>query len=179
MSDSEIPIRRQTARFLVGGARRGQGVLLLYPDKLAAVISRAAAWGYFVGSITLVVTAYPLVHQLGALGGFIGAGVGGWIGDAIGKSQAARKAAAHGDRVAVIPLDSITSLQTRKSTGIDGWLGVQDLLVTTVDGAEYGFRGKMDTWQADLASALTVRGSEVRAIPHGMTVTPSATREED
>ena len=30
-------IRSESARFLVGGTRKGQGVVLLYPDKLATV----------------------------------------------------------------------------------------------------------------------------------------------
>jgi hypothetical protein len=34
---NENPIQSQTVRFVAGGARRGHGVVLLYPDKLAAV----------------------------------------------------------------------------------------------------------------------------------------------
>lgn len=78
--------------------------------------------------------------------------------------------AAGGDKVTVIPLDAITSLQTRKSKG---WLAGQHLIVTTADGAEYGFGVKLDKWSADLTNALTARGREVRSTPQGMAVIPA------
>jgi hypothetical protein len=177
MNDSKNPIQSQPARFVVGGASRGQGIVLLYPDKLAAVITRAQAWGYIVGPIALVAIAYPFIHVIGALGAAIGVLAGGWAGEAIDKRSAARKVAAGRDGVTLIPLDLITSLQTRKSAGIGGWLSGRTLLVTTADGTEYGFRGKTDRLQADLASALTARGGEVRVTPQGITVTPELTRE--
>jgi hypothetical protein len=37
MEGSVKPIRSESVRFLVGGIRKGQGVVLLYPDKLASV----------------------------------------------------------------------------------------------------------------------------------------------
>jgi len=46
--------------------------------------------------------------------------------------------------------------------------------VTTVDGAEYEFRGMLNGWQAALADTLTVRGREVQVTPQGITVTPQA-----
>jgi hypothetical protein len=174
MTDSGIPIRRQTARLLGVKASQGQGTLLLYPDKLAHVSSRAAGWGGGIGFAAVVVASIALFHGgLGAVGGLIGAGGGWMIGAAIAKSQAPGKVAAAGDGVTVIPLDSITSLETRKSTGIGGWLGGQSLLVTTADGTEYRFGVKLDKWSADLASALTARGCEIRTTPQGMTVTPA------
>jgi hypothetical protein len=70
MTDSEIPVRRQTARLLIGGKTRGYGTLLLYPDKLAAVGSGAVRIGTFVGAI--VVGAQPslslLIADLGLWG---------------------------------------------------------------------------------------------------------------
>jgi hypothetical protein len=96
------------------------------------------------------------------------------IGGAIAKSKAANKVASGGDGVTVIPLDSVASLQTRKSTGIGGWLGGQSLLVTTADGAEYRFGVKLDKWSAGLASALTARGCGVLTTPQGMAVTPAS-----
>jgi len=36
MTDSETPLRRQTAMLLADGKARGYGTLLLYPDKLTA-----------------------------------------------------------------------------------------------------------------------------------------------
>jgi hypothetical protein len=70
MTDSEIPVRRQTTRLLIGGKTRGYGTLLLYPDKLAAVGSGAVRIGTFVGAI--VVGAQPslslLIADLGLWG---------------------------------------------------------------------------------------------------------------
>ena len=59
-------------------------------------------------------------------------------------------------------------LETRKSKG---WLGGQHLIVTTADGAQYGFGVKLDRWSADLANALTAHGCEARTTPQGMAVT--------
>jgi hypothetical protein len=100
----------------------------------------------------------------------IGWGGGYVIGGAIARSQAAAKVAAGGDNVTVIPLDSITSIQTRKSRG---WLGGQHLIVTTADGAEYGFGVKLDRWSTDLINALRALGREARTTPQGMAVTPA------
>jgi hypothetical protein len=100
----------------------------------------------------------------------IGAGGGYLIGGAIAKSQADAKVAAGGGDVTVIPLDSITSLEARRSKN---WLRGQNLLVTTMYGAQYEFGVKLDRWSADLANALTARGCEVRTIPQGMVVIPA------
>jgi len=48
---------------------------------------------------------------------------------------------------------------------VRGWLGGQNLIVTTADGAQYGFGVKLDKWSADLANALTARGREVHTTP--------------
>jgi hypothetical protein len=172
MTDSEIPLRRQTTRLLAGGKTRGYGTLLLYPDKLAAVSSRAIGIGWTVGFLVVFVPSLLIPPHTGpgALGALIGVGGGYLIGGAIAKSQAAAKVAAGGGNVTVLPLDSITSLQTRKSKG---WLRGQHLIVTTADEAEYGFGVKLDKWAADLASALTARGREVRTTRQGMVVTPA------
>jgi hypothetical protein len=84
--------------------------------------------------------------------------------------------AAGGENVTVIPLDSITSLQARKSRGwLSGryLLSGQHLVVTTAEGAEYGFGVKLDKWSIDLTNALTARGREARTTPQGMAVTPA------
>jgi hypothetical protein len=67
MKGSAKPIRSQSARFLVGGTRKGQGVVLLYPDKLASVRVHAELWGYFVGPLVVAAAAFPIVR--GALAG--------------------------------------------------------------------------------------------------------------
>ena len=168
MTDGEIPIQSQSVRFREGGIGRGHGILLLYPDKLAAVDSSAELWGIFLGPIVLAAVSL-LVPGILTLGSAAAVLVGGWTGQGIGKRWAARKVAAHRCRVRVIPLDLITSLQIRKSTGFGGWLTGQALLVTTADGAEYEFRGRMNGWQA---GALTGRGRDVHVTPQGITVLP-------
>jgi hypothetical protein len=121
VTGSEIPIGKQTARLLGVKASRGEGTLLLYPDKLTHVRSQAIRWGTTIGLVAVFAAGFALAQTgLGALGALIGAGVGWMIGAAIAKSQAASKVAADGEGVMVIPLDSITSLESRISTGIGG-----------------------------------------------------------
>jgi hypothetical protein len=157
---------------LAGGKTRGYGTLLLYPDKLTAVSSPAVRIGIIVGIILVWIPTILIPPHVGpgALGALIGVGGGYLIGGAIAKSQAAAKVAAGGGDVTAIPLDSITSLEARKSRG---WLGGQHLLVTTAHGAQYEFGVKLDRWSADLANALTARGCEVRTTPQGLVVTPA------
>ena len=174
MMDSETPIQRQPARFRVNGTGRGQGIVLLYPDKLAAVNSSAGLWGTFLGPIVLVAVSHLLFHDIPELGPAVGIPVGAWIGESIGKRLAARNVAADRDGVRLIPLDSITSVQFGKSAGIRAWLTGQFLVVTTADGAEHEFRGRLAGWQAALAGALTVRARDVHATPQGITVTSQA-----
>jgi hypothetical protein len=174
MTASEIPLRMQTARLLGVRASRREGTLLLYPDKLAHVHSQAIRWSTSAGLITVFIVGFALADTgPGAIGALIGAGTGWMIGAAIAKGQAPRKVTAGGDGITVIPLDSIASLQARKSSGIGGRLGGQHLLVTTADGTEHVFAVKLATWAADLTSALTAHGRTVHATPHGITVTPA------
>jgi len=172
MTDTGTPVRRQTTRLLTGGKTKGYGTLLLYPDKLAAVSSRAIRIGMIVGIIAVFGPSLLIPPNTGpgALGALIGVGGGYLIGGAIAKSRAAAKVAAGDSNATVIPLDSIRSLETRKSKG---WLGGQQLIVTTADGAQYGFGVKLGKWSTDLANALTARGCETRATPQGMAATPA------
>ena len=174
LTESGIPIQRQSVRFRVGGTGRGRGIVLLYPDKLAAVNSSAELWGFFLGPIVLIAASRFLFHDIRELGSAAGVLAGGWIGQGIGKRLAAGRVAASRDCVRLIPLDLIASVQLRKSARILDWLTGQALVVTTADGAEYEFRGRMDGWQAALAGALTVRGRDVHVTPQGITVTPQA-----
>jgi hypothetical protein len=173
LTDNGIPIQSSSARFRVGGIGRGQGIVLLYPDKLAAVNSSAELWGIFLGSIVLGAISRFLFHDAQGLGSAVGVLAGGWIGQGIGKWLAARRATANRDGVRLIPLDQIASVQFRKSTGFRAWLIGQTLLVTTADGTEHQFRGRLDGWQAALAGVLTVSGRDVQVTPRGITVTPS------
>jgi hypothetical protein len=174
MTDSGTPIQSQTARFLAGGAKQGEGYLLLYPDNLTAVISQVETWGYLMAPLIVVAITVPLFHTIGWFVVAVGSVIGGQAGEAINSRRAIRKAAAGGDGVTVIPLDLITGVQTRKPAGMAGRWGVRILVVTTADGAEYEFRGKLDNWQAHRAGALAARGHDVRVRAGGITVRPCA-----
>jgi hypothetical protein len=178
MTESGTPIQSQTARFLAGGAKRGEGYLLLYPDNLTTVISRVETWGYLVGPLIFVAITVPLFHTIGWLGVAVGSVIGGQAGEAVNKRRAVKKAAAGGDGVTVIPLDVITSVQTRKPEGLAGRWGARILVVTTADGTEYGFRGTMEKWQAHLARTRAARGCEVYEVHDAITVMPRITTEE-
>ena len=169
LTESGTPIQSSSARFRMGGTGRRQGIVLLYPDKLAAVNSSAQLWGIFLGPIVLVAISHFLFHDARELGPAIGIPVGGWIGESIGKRLAARDVAANRDGIRFIPFDLITSLEFRKSAGLRAWFIGQTLLVTTADGTEYEFRGRLDGWHAALADALTVRGRDVHITPEGIT----------
>src|ERR1700757_824098 len=172
MTDSGVPIQSQTATFLAGGAKRGEGHLLLYPGNLPAVISKVETWAYLVWALIAAAIAVPLLHRIWWLGIAVGSVIGGQAGEAVNRRRAIRKGSAGGDGVTVIPLDLITSAQTRKPAGWAGRWGVRILVVTTADGTEYGFRGQMGNWQAYLTSALAMRGRAVRRTAEGITIRP-------
>ena len=173
LTESGIPIRSQSARFRVSGTGRGRGIVLLYPDKLAAVNSSAQLWGIFLGPIVLIALSHlALSHDIRELGSAVGVLAGNWIGQGIGERRAVTRVAANRDGVRLVPLDLITSVQFTRSAGILDWLTGQVLLVTTADGAEYEFRGMMAGWPAAIAGALTVRGHEVQAERDVITVMP-------
>jgi hypothetical protein len=114
--------------------------------------------------------AYPFIHAIGAGGAAAGVLAGGRIGQKADRRMAVRRVAEAGGGVTVIPLDSITGVRARSG----GLVGGRSLVVTTQDGTEYRFYGRLDTWQADLAAALTVRGRSVHLTPEGIMVTPPA-----
>jgi len=175
-TDSGEPIQSRSARFRLNGAGRNQGILLLYPDKLVAVESWAELCGSILGPIVLIVATFPFFHHVGAGGSAAGILFGRWIGEVVGKRLAANKAAAGTGGMMVIPLDLITGLEI-KSSRFRRWATGEVLLVTTTDGSEYEFRGRIDGWQTALAGALTVRGRDVHVTPEGITVTPGPTPE--
>ncbi len=172
MTHSVAPIRSQPTWFRVGRAGRRQGIVLLYPDKLAVVNSWAELWGTVLGPFVFVAVSHLLFHDIGALAPAVGCPAGGWFGQGIGKRLAAGRVAANGDDVRLIPLDQITGVQFRKSAGLRGWLTGQALCVTTADAVEYEFRGRMDGWQAALAGALTMRGRDVPVTGCGLPSLP-------
>jgi hypothetical protein len=185
MKDSAKPIRSQSARFLVGGTRKGQGVVLLYPDKLASVRVHAELWGYFVGPLVVAAAALPIVRTVGSLSDSItalqsalGVMLGGAIGRAVDRGLAA-KAVADGPKTAtIIPLDMVASLQTFRSTWLGGRFSSETLVVTTADGTQYGFRGRTGHLQNDIAGALAGLGREVRATTTGLAVNSRALNGE-
>lgn len=167
------PIRMQTARLLGVKPLQGAGTLVLYPDRLVHVRSLVVAWASSAGFVVIAVPGIALPPHTGpgAVGGLIGAGGGALIGGAIAKRRVPGKVAAAGDDVTVIPLDSITGIETRRSSGRRSRPGI---FVTTAGGTDYGFSVKLDKWSADLASALTARGCVVYPTQQGMTVTSAA-----
>ncbi len=169
MTDGSL-IQMRPAGFRVPGKGREQGLVLLYQDKLARVSWRAEALGYLLGPLVLVGIAYPFIHTIGAGGAAVGVLAGGWIGQKADRRMTVRRVAEAGGGVTVIPLDSITGVRARSG----GLVGGRSLVVTTQDGTEYRFYGRLDTWQADLAAALTVRGRSVHLTPEGIMVTPPA-----
>jgi hypothetical protein len=177
-TDNGFPIQSSPARFRVNRIGRGQGIVLLYPDKLAAVNSYAELWGIILGSVVLGAISSFLFHDALGVGSVAGGLAGGLIGQCIGKWLAARRAVANRDGVRLIPLDQIASVQFSNTTGFHAWLIGQTLLVTTADGTEHRFRGRLAGWQAALAGALTVSGREVHTAVEGITVMPRVTPEE-
>ena len=178
MASNVKPIRSESARFLVGGIRKGQGVVLLYPDKLAKVSVYAEMWGYFVGPLVVAAAAYPIVRTIGsfpesisALQAALGVGLGGAIGRAVDRGLAAKTVAEAPQGATIIPLDMVAGLQTFRPTRLGSLFQGETLVVTTVDGTEYGFRGRTGL-QNDIAGALAGLGREVRATTTGLAVNP-------
>jgi hypothetical protein len=177
VTDRGNPIHSQSATFYVSGSKRGQGVLLLYPDELAAVTTSPGTWGYLAGPALFLAVTIPLFHTIGWLGISATSLVGGWAGEALARRRTARKAAAGGEGVMVIPLELITGVQARKPTRAAGWLGLRNITVTA-DGIEYEFRGTTEKWMAHLTAALTGYGREVHTAAESITVLPWATLED-
>jgi hypothetical protein len=185
MKDGAKPIRSESARFLVGGTRKGQGVVLLYPDKLAKVSVCAELWGYFVGPLVVAAAAFPIVRITGAwpdfygaLQGALGIMLGGAIGRAVDRGLAAKAVADGPEAATIIPLDMITSLQTFRPTRLGSLFRGETLVVTTADGTQYGFRGRTGYLQNDIAGALAGLGREVRATTTGLAVNARALNGE-
>jgi hypothetical protein len=177
VTDRRNPIHSQSATFYIDGTKRGQGALLLYPDELAAVITPTGAWGYLAGPALFLAITIPLFHTIGWPGIAATSLFGGWIGEALTRRRAARKAAADGEDVTVIPLELVTGVQAAKPTKAAGWLGLRNITVTA-DGTKYEFRGTTDKWMAHLTSALTEYGRDVHIAAETITVLPWATLEE-
>ena len=172
MAESAALIRSESARRYVDGGMGRWGVVLLYPDRLASVNVRAELWGCFFGPVAMVAAGWPVTADAGAFHAIIGVLLGSTIGRFIDRRRAARKMAAGGAGATIIPLDAIGSLRTDRTTRWSGQFAVETLVVTTADGTEYGFRGRIGSLQTEIAGTLAGLGREVRATPLGLAVTP-------
>jgi hypothetical protein len=179
MTDRKTPIRGQTATFSRNGAKRGDGIVLLYPDELIAVITRSVGtWIYVLVPAVYLAVWFFVFHTIGWGLLAVWYVAAWWAWQALDKRRAARKVAAGGDGVTVIPLDQITSVRCRKGRKAASWLGMRNMTVTTADGTEYRFDGLMEQWQHHLAKALTAHGREVYTEAETITVLPWATSGE-
>ena len=170
---SKIPAQGETATFFVNGSKRGEGMLMLYPDKLiAVVIMTFGTWIYLGGAVAYAAVAYFVLHAIGWGIIAIWLVAGWWVFQSLDKWRASRKVAAGGDGVTVIPLDQVTSVECRKAGKGANWLGIRKMTVTTADGTEYKFDGLMEQWHDHLARALTAHGREVYIAPETITVMP-------
>ena len=147
-------------------------MVMLYPDRLATVSVRAELWGCFFGPVAMVAAGWPVTSDAGAFHAIIGVLLGSTIGRFIDRRRAAGKMAAGGAGATIIPLDAIGSLRTDRTTRWSGQFAVETLVVTTADGTEYGFRGRIGSLQTEIAGTLAGLGREVRATPLGLAVTP-------
>ena len=172
MAGSVKPVRSESVRFLVGGVRKGRGVVLLYPDKLASVKTYAEPWGSVLGVIALAAATYPFASTLGGLTAVIGVWLGAAIGRFVDRGLAARAVADSPMNATIIPLDMVASLQTLRSDWFSGRLSGETLVVTTADGSQYEFRGRTGSLQADIGRVLAGLGREVRATTTGLAVNP-------
>src|SRR5947209_9536660 len=154
------PIRIESARRYVDGRNGRRGVVLLYPDRLASVNVQSELWGCFLGPVIFVAASWPVTSSLGAWHAFVGVLLGSTIGRFIDRRRAARKMAAGGAGATVIPLGTVSSLRTDRSTQVGGMFAVETMVVTTADGTEYGFRGRIGSLPAEIAGALASHGRE-------------------
>jgi hypothetical protein len=125
-----------------GGLKNRAGSLLLYPDQLVHVGSKAAQIGGGFGLIGVLVTR------------------------GIANAQAPKKVAAGDKSVVSIPLASVSEVYGR-----NGKLGSKSLVVVTTTGDEFRFGGvNFEKWSEDLTNALTSIGRQVTPIDGRLTV---------
>jgi hypothetical protein len=133
MTDRKVPSRGQTATFSVNGVKRGDGMLLLYPDELTVVNTRSiGTWVYVLVPAIYLAVHFYLFHTIGWGLVAIWYTAGWWVWQGMGRRLAARKGA--------------------------NWLGIRKMTVTTADGTEYKFDGLMEQWHDHLAQALAAHG---------------------
>lgn len=126
---TDEPLRSQTAMLVRGGLKNQSGTLLLYPDRLSHVASKAMG--------------------AAVAGGAIGALVAGKMA----KNKAADKEAEGGKGVTSIPLTAVTAVRKAKQ-GLNKNL----LEVEAADGTVLKLGVKFDQWKPDLVAALGAAG---------------------
>jgi hypothetical protein len=135
------PLKMQTALWIKGGLKTRAGTLLLYPDQLVHVGSKAAQFGAAFGAIGILVTRQ------------------------MANTRAAAKVEAGDTSITSIPLATISDVHGEK-----GRLDGNTLVVRTTSGDEYRFGGvKFDRWAEDLGQALTDAGRRVTTTDEGLT----------
>jgi hypothetical protein len=135
------PLKTQSALWLKGGLKTRAGTLLLYPDQLVHVSSKAAQFGAAFGALGILVTRQ------------------------IANTRAAAKVEAGDESITSIPLAAISDVHGEK-----GKLDGNTLVVRTTSGDEYRFGGvRFDRWSEDLGQALTGAGRQVTATDEGLT----------
>jgi hypothetical protein len=175
MTDSVKPIRSASTWFRVDGARKGKGVVLLYPDRLVSVRIYAEYACWFLMMVVLDIVAYHIFRDIvGWLAPFFGVILGGVIGRPADRWLAARMVASGSENAVSVPLDLVSRLRIDRSAGLAGLFATETVVVTTADGTEYGFLGGTGSLQAEIASALAGLGRDVRATPLGLEVLPQA-----
>ena len=92
MTDRNIPSRGQTATFSVNGVKRGDGMLLLYPDELTVVNTRSiGTWVYVLVPAIYLAVHFYLFHTIGW--GFLAVwyAAGWWVWQGMGRGVGIRK----------------------------------------------------------------------------------------
>ena len=166
--------RTESVWLRVDGIKKGKGVLLLDPDRLACVKVRAELWFWILMILVIGIPARRFAPDYAVLSPILGVIVGGLIGRAVDRKLAARAMARGSRRATIIPLEEITGLRTGRSAGLGDWFVTEALVVTTADGTQYTFVGRTSYVLADIAGAIARHGREVRATPLGLTVVPQA-----
>src|SRR5690242_4608755 len=86
MTDHKIPSRGQTATFSVNGVKRGDGMLLLYPDELTVVNTRSiGTWVYVLVPAIYLAVHFYLFHRIGWGIVAIWYAAGWWVWQALGR----------------------------------------------------------------------------------------------
>src|SRR5689334_25417409 len=114
MTESKIPAQGETATFFVNGSKRGEGMLLLYPDELTAVrITTFGTWIYLSVPAMYAAVAYFVFHTIGRGLLAIWFAAGRRAFQPLDTRRSASRAAAGGARAMLIAHEQATTVRTR------------------------------------------------------------------